>query len=276
MPRGSACTVRSVGALISRTIDMSDSANSPEYDSADLRLPPDLVILRTRCLEQARDLARTAQMALDQTRVPHISYHLAVCALEEVGKAELFGMESIARMRDGEGHGWQSKAEEHEQKIFFALWTPYFGTTELSGEFLRQHRAIASEIHATRLRALYVDPDPAAPTPNSAVSPAEAEKFLRLVEARIALAETWRPRESFDAQTTADLRWFIKATEDPVTRRRVVSSKSMEKLAQLGTPMAWIRWLKEAEDSAKEEARRLLAEELARAVPGLEEQGRPK
>ena len=54
------------------------------------------------CFRNARDLLRAAKRLLEDEKLPNISFHLAVLALEEVGKAVMLGTRDIMRAVDGE------------------------------------------------------------------------------------------------------------------------------------------------------------------------------
>lgn len=89
-------------------------------------IPEEVEQLRRACFAHARDLIQAAEL-LQHNQLPHLSYHLATLALEEVGKAELIVMQAISRAR-GEEAAWISRQlESHTKKLFIALLGPQFG-----------------------------------------------------------------------------------------------------------------------------------------------------
>lgn len=84
------------------------------------------------CFAHARDLLRAAKRILDDEKLPNISFHLSLLALEEIGKAALIGMRQIARSRDDEFVFVNNRLDNHEFKLFWALWTPSFARGEVS------------------------------------------------------------------------------------------------------------------------------------------------
>lgn len=57
--------------------------------------PPEMPAAIAECLANAGDLLRGAHALVDR-ELPRLAYHLAVLALEEIGKASIFGMQSVS------------------------------------------------------------------------------------------------------------------------------------------------------------------------------------
>ncbi len=121
---------------------------------------PGIVRLTEACHANARDLHRAASN-LRAEGLPNIAYHLAVLALEELGKAQLIGIGWIAEAR-GEDSSWhQKQIDDHVKKLFWALWGPTLTRRRPDNKEINALRDLATTIHSNRLRGLYVSSDPA-------------------------------------------------------------------------------------------------------------------
>ena len=120
--------------------------------------------VRQACLLNASRLLNAARKICDpESR--HVSYHLAALALEEIGKASMVVVSSLSvpQAVDGQGEDELEKSpsgwvEDHERKLFWALFLPSFRPTLTASDF-RKHQELARNIHETRLSTLYVDPN---------------------------------------------------------------------------------------------------------------------
>jgi AbiV family abortive infection protein len=231
--------------------------------------------IRDRCYRHAADLLRSAKRLLGAEHAPHLAYHFAVAALEEIGKVELCGLREAAATR-GEDDAFNDKLDDHEQKLFYALWTPSFARQELTADLLASYRQHAIGIHQFRLEGLYVNPDPAAKEPSAAIAPEQAQGLIGLAEARLGLAKSQRPPDHIDDDTKALVTWWNDYSRAPRTRNRILASDSMKKLAELNSVRAWMRWHRELDEQLQAEGRELMAKELARVAPGIDDPGTPK
>src|SRR5258706_15530504 len=80
-------------------------------------------LIRRNCLDNAESLLSMAERELGKG-ADHVCFHLALLALEEIGKAG-FAIASSAVMA-GRGNTKQLREwmEDHEKKIFWAVWRP--------------------------------------------------------------------------------------------------------------------------------------------------------
>lgn len=111
------------------------------------------------CFSNARDLLRAATRVLNDERLPNISFHLTLLALEEIGKAALIGTRAIARAVEDETAFIDNRFDDHVFKLFWALWTPSFARGNISRAEFESLRGLARNMHDDRLAALYVAPD---------------------------------------------------------------------------------------------------------------------
>src|SRR5438477_10738904 len=70
----------------------------------------------------ARDLIEAAKVLANN--FPHLAYHFAVLALEEIGRGVLLVVRASARERREESGGIDAAMADHAQKLFWALWSP--------------------------------------------------------------------------------------------------------------------------------------------------------
>ena len=81
--------------------------------------------------------------------------------------------------RPGDGRRLARDREDHVRKLFWALWARRFGREVISGVQIEEFQGLAREVHETRKRGIYFDPE-AGPL-RDAISGDEAENMLRLV-----------------------------------------------------------------------------------------------
>ena len=89
-------------------------------------LPENIINSRKACLSHAEDLIRAATRILSDEKLPNISYHLAVLALEEIGKSFLIVMAHAYFTNQSEDSSWnpQKFYSDHIKKLFWAIWAP--------------------------------------------------------------------------------------------------------------------------------------------------------
>ena len=173
----------------------------------------------------------------------HLAYVLAVAALEEIGKAELVKMAAARSDFDTveEAGAWASnRADDHVDKLFWALWGPTFGHETITGSQIARDKETARLLHQARKDAAYVSLAMGAPTPRSTVTSAQARRMLELVEARLGLLG--RPRFLKPPPEAEELvKWFTDLTDNPEGRAHAMSPTSMRKLAELGDAGEWMQ-----------------------------------
>lgn len=97
---------------------------------------------------------------------PHLAYHLALLALEEIGKAGLVASRAaIGLVR--EESGMEKWLSSHPLKLLWAQWTP---SGEIDPAHFTEAKKLAEKLHATRKAVLYVDPMADGPPPAASVS----------------------------------------------------------------------------------------------------------
>jgi AbiV family abortive infection protein len=228
------------------------------------------------CFRNARDLLRAAKRLLEDEKLPNISFHLAVLALEEVGKAVMLGTRDIMRAVDGETVFVDKRLDDHVFKLFWALWTPSLARGNVSREEYESLRGLARSMHEDRLGAMYVAPDREAGEASlQDMDDQRVRQVVELTEARLGM-ETSRDWQAIDLGSGSIMRWFLDATNDPEKRNLIFGQKAFDQLAELGQMREWMAWLKEQFDQAEVMGRESLQRELARVVPDWDERGEPK
>jgi AbiV family abortive infection protein len=196
--------------------------------------------------------------------------------LEETGKASLLAISATSAALGREEPSIVIAAlDDHVRKLFWALWGPSIQSERVTVEQIESLRGMARHIHETRLRGLYVDVSAdGVIAPEAAIAPADAELLVGMAAARLDL----EPDHQLPTDPNRrDLQlWFIRATEDPDRRNLIMGKRSLDRLAELRSPSAWIHWLKQQFDEADAWSRELYERELRRVLPGRGEDQKRK
>src|SRR5258708_502471 len=186
------------------------------------------------CIGNAEELLNAAK-GVARNGSNRIAYHLTALALEEIGKSSMIFMSSLHEIKEEEGKRPIDWIDDHERKLFWAIWSPRFDRAAPLQSF---HEAthIAKHIHETRLSTLYVDPKNLGA--RSRIGPDEFQNLLNLAEAHLEIRKAKTFRELTE-QEKLELDWFFVATEDEQLRPIVFSKTSLEK--QAGDPGGWIQ-----------------------------------
>ncbi|MFL6390280.1 MAG: AbiV family abortive infection protein [Terriglobales bacterium] len=223
------------------------------------------------CLRNAEELLQAAKAA-HVAQANGSAYHLAALALEEIGKSTLV---LIARSnKEEKADRYYDTAEDHEKKLFWALWAPTLNSGDVSGKQIQDFQGLAREIHQRRLSAIYVD----AKTGNRlAVAPKRVEELISIAESRIGMEKFSKYGEP-DENTKATFAWFERAAADKnLVQSLIFTRSSFDKLKELnGNVKEWIDWLRGVAEESEQEAKELLQRELKRARPEESEQLQPK
>ncbi len=224
------------------------------------------------CLGNAEKLLEAAK-AVSKPGSNHIAYHLTVLALEEIGKSSLLFVESIRMVPPAPPDGEPRRSpldwiEDHERKIFWAIWLPDFGH-DLDWRTIPKHMELAKHIHEERLRALYFDPrDPGAQidfTDDIATS------LIKFAEVRLNMEQAKIYRELNDEQKS-NLQWFFLATDSEQLKPFIFSKGSMEKQIEFKDDReGWLKWLRKTIEDSQQAAIDLTNQEMQRVRPDGEE-----
>ncbi|MBI5189881.1 MAG: AbiV family abortive infection protein [Nitrospirae bacterium] len=240
-------------------------------------VPVELMSISDACLNHAKDLLQAAQRLCKGNPYPHISYHLATLALEEIGKSQLIIVNYCASFKEDSSERATKWYEDHEKKLFWALWGPLFcGSEVITDKKLNELEGLAKTIHETRLRGLYVDPlNNSAQNPKDIITSDNARMLIALAKKRLRM-EGRKAAISLSEDERQNLSWFLLATNDIEKRRIIFGRESFEKLAGLGQVSAWVEWLRQKFDKAEAEGRAMAEKELQRPAPSEEEADKDK
>jgi AbiV family abortive infection protein len=230
------------------------------------KLTPDEVYWRQRdlCFDHARDLIASAEVLLPENGgYPNIAYHLAILALEEVGKAGMLA--ACAVTKDGLDTTWMDKRlDNHIWKLMWGVWSPTL-SGKIDPKDFEEARRFADSTHARRMAGLYVDygEDAILAPPRAAVRPEHATSLLNLAKACLEL-EMAKGAPAPD-ESREELDWFLATVNDPVLHRRLFSESFVKKYEEFGgDTRAWVRWARDEFRKVADDEKAHLQRELSR------------
>jgi AbiV family abortive infection protein len=219
------------------------------------------------CVIHARDLLESAK-AVQVANRSNIAYHLATLALEELGKRELYSIQSAFKAV-GDPPSSQIKAtQDHVKKLFWCFYGMRSAQNVADQSEFYKTREAAADIHAIRVSGLYVENDPTGLSiPSEAISPKQSQALIDLATSFVEYAESAKPRDDIP-QEDIDLQlWFLTACDDPEKRGHIFNSESLAELRRLNDVAGWTRYIK-AKIVSDEAHVLALAEKEIRRSPG--------
>jgi AbiV family abortive infection protein len=230
--------------------------------------------VRAQCIANSEQLLTVAERELSHG-VDHICFHLALLALEEIGKGILATASFAASHAGKDSTRLVASFDDHVKKLFWAIWGGMFRDNSFTQQAIEESRGLATNLHERRLRYLYIDPENPVP-PADRIAKGEAENLIKLVRARLELEKLTKTRETFEEEDLNNLKWFLAATEDAEKRKYIFGSSSIKVLQDVKDGRKWILWLKEIFQKQLDEARELAVQELSRQQPSEKERLDPK
>ena len=217
------------------------------------------------CIANADELIRGGKN-LAEAGIPRLAYHLAVLALEEVGKSSILAMQYVARKGGRELPGSIGKAlDDHVRKLFWAIWGPSMGLELITKDQIESNIGLAQRLHDRRVAGLYVDANDAGLSIPMDVISAEKQIHCSASPKPASRSGGSSAGTGHSRPATAERReWFFEVTEDPERRALVFGSASMKKLKELGSVPIWVDWAKRTFDDNEAETRAILDRELER------------
>ena len=221
-----------------------------------------------KCLGNSEELLDSAKDARAKKR-NHIAFHLAVLALEEIGKAAMLLANKLylnfAEDEDLDERKLSDDVADHRKKLFWAMLTPNFDKGIFSPQDFVELKEIANGIHFRRVTSLYTNVDET--LPEADISDDELARIIGLTESRLNLEKLQEIRKlDSDAQQLLD--WFMKALADPLLQRLILSEQSKHKLAELsGNSRKWMTWLQDEVVTAEADAKEMMEKEINRVAP---------
>jgi AbiV family abortive infection protein len=228
----------------------------------------DVKLLFRKCLDNAEALLDSAKNPRAKKR-NHIAFHLAVLALEEIGKAAMLLAHKVyphvVEDEELDESKLSDEVADHRKKLFWALLTTSFDGGVFTPEDFIELKEIANDIHFRRIASLYTNVDQA--LPEAEISDDELTRIIGLAESRLNL-ERLREIRQLDSDAQQLLDWFMEALADPLLQRFVLSEQSRRKLAELTrNSREWMTWLHEEVTASEAKAQELMKDEINRAAP---------
>jgi len=228
-------------------------------DSAEISFEH-LIKLRDACISNAEDLLNSAKALID-TGALQVSYHLAVLALEEMGKLGLmevkYNLDRVAKERE-----FEPDIDDHIKKLFWAFFSIHLSGHKIDVNEFNSLRGIASQMHKNRLDFLYVNVGNPV-NPRSKLTLEQLKQVIGLAESRIGFEKAQKVKEP-TAELDENAQWFVMAFEDPDKRSSILNEESYAKLTELQSFRKWIEWNRRRYEDNQKELRNLLDEELAK------------
>jgi AbiV family abortive infection protein len=213
---------------------------------------------------------RGARSLLDRDNLPRLAYHLAVLALEEVGKARILKMKVVSERQDREFPAAIARAmDDHVRKLFWAIWGPSMGHELVTREQIEGNIGLAQRLHERRIGGLYVDRTAEGVSlPMGSIAADETDALLRFARTSIEIERVppGAPEPERTPEEEERTRWFFDATDDAERRKLIFGGASMRKLHECADVRKWVTWLKETFETNEAESRAALDREMARVV----------
>lgn len=238
-------------------------------------IPPQTLRARDACLQNAEDLLVASKAVLNE-KLFNIGYHIAVVALEEIGKACLLTVSKIQEYDTGDSR-YQKHTDDHVKKIFWALLDLSFSDKPITNKTMEDNNNIAHIIHDLRLKSMYVDVDGnTISVPRTMVTEDQAVNMFNLATSRLAI-EKAHEFEDLDDDALELIDWFLKLKDNPDWSKIIFARTSLEKLAELnGNTRKWIYWLKEIYDKQMAENKLFAEAEINKPEPSDTEKNKEK
>jgi AbiV family abortive infection protein len=218
--------------------------------------------LRQDCLDHARDLLAAAERVFVDEAFANIAYHLGILALEEIGKAGMFGARAV--LGDKRSTDWMEKRfDDHVWKMMWAVWSGGLSSGKIDPKDFEQARRFAASSHQRRLAGLYVDQNGVS-IPRDVVNVGHTRSIIDLAQAKLELDMAGGPVVE---EPDENVEWFLDTMSDELGARTLLSTRFLERYEQLnGDTRSWVVWCREeiAKTTAAAEAK--LKIELARAA----------
>lgn len=246
-----------------------------EHAPTETSTTPSYLEQRRQCLEHAHDLIASAERVLANDGFPNIAYHLAILAMEEIGKAGLLSVRGVTKGT------WDStwvdkRLDDHVQKFLWAVWSPSLSGGKIDPKDFAEARRFAEGTHQRRMAGLYVDHrrDGVSAPPRDAVRTGQVTSLLQLAKARLQVEHAHGAPVADEG--AEELKWFLATAGDELKRRRLFSPSFIKKHEELaGDSRAWAHWARAEFERVAEEEKQHLQRELTRQAsePG---NGKPK
>ena len=240
-------------------------------------MPKDIVQIqkvKDICLRNAEGLLSLAEKEIGG-KIDHICFHLALLALEEIGKSILVTIDFAVSNTDNNRTGLNGAIDDHIKKIFWALWGPVFSKTTFTKKEIAEITGLATTLHEQRLLSLYTNPEnPIEPEQRSGLH--SVSSLVQLTRSRLEMEKLSKLKDRIDKEDEEGVSWFFKASEDLDKRKFIFGAESISKLEELQNTKKWIDWIRASFKKTEDEMRKLTEQEMQRQRPSGKEAFAPK
>jgi AbiV family abortive infection protein len=216
------------------------------------------------CIENA-SAHLSAAKELRSSGHNNMAFNAAVLALEEMGKAVLVGMRRGHHLDEESDFIRDDWFDDHSKKLFWALWSTFFGRRTQTLQDFQDFPHVANRIHRRRLDGIYMDPR--STDPPERIHDEDVDGLISLAEYALG-TEGRAVFQEVDGKDRADLEWFIQIAEDPKLGGVVFGEDSFARLNSLnGDVRQWVQWLRGKIGRIEEYNRALEEQETNRTSP---------
>lgn len=215
------------------------------------------------CLKHADDLIDASKSLIEQKKF-NLAHHMALLALEEVGKFELY-RNSLNPTDHGEKSPLTKWGDNHEKKLFWALWTP--NLNQLKPEYFLESQKLSQQLHELRLDSLYTGIDAESIQAPKAITVESCSATLSYATARVNVLRDMQFLETTPEEKELTT-WFLTTLEDENKRQYFFNPSAMKELQQIGDVRKWIEEIRTKIAEGEAEAAEILKKELSRAETG--------
>lgn len=220
---------------------------------------------RRLCIKNAEDNLRGAH-ELTGKNLNHLSFHLCILALEEIGKIFMAWMK-LNQVEHWDKEGMNIALEDHIKKLFFAIWGASIGKEVISKNQWSENQYMARNLHELRLLFLYGSLKDQIPS-SQKVPDELLNHILSFTQSRFYLASIEGEVNEVKADSINPLlEWFQNYLKIEGKDNYIVSPAVQAKLIELEDINEWMKWLKEEHEKETAVLSKLAEEEINKPIP---------
>ncbi|MBN8665888.1 MAG: AbiV family abortive infection protein [Chitinophagales bacterium] len=220
---------------------------------------------RRLCIKNAEDNLKGAR-ELAGKNLNHLSFHLCILTLEEIGKIFMAWMK-LNQVENWDRETMNVALDDHIKKLFFAIWGPSIGKDVITKDQWSENQFMARNLHELRLLFLYGSLEDQVPS-SQKVSDELLNRILSFTQSRFDLAAIEGEVNEDDADIIDPLReWFQNYMQIESKSNYIVSATTQAKLIELGDIRAWMQWLKDEHEKETATLNELSEKEINKPIP---------
>ena len=228
---------------------------------------------RQRSLKNAADSLLAAENLFGK-KINHIVYHLTLLSIEEVGQIFMHWMQINQKETWGKTNT-KIELDDHETKLFYAIWGPSIGNELITQTQLNDHKAMAAKFHKRRMQVLYGVVDDIIECAGK-MGDEEAQGIINFAKARLDLAKT-EGEVNEESEPDTDFLWLHNYLKTPEKEKFVFGKTAQDKLIEVGgDSKEWIRWMRSMHEEEQQQLSELANKEINRVLPHENEEIKPK